>query len=159
VHINPQVELMRETIQLSIENVRSGQGGPFATLVVKDGKVIARGTNVVTSTNDPTAHAEIIAIRAACKLLGSFQLVGCEIYTSCEPCPMCLGAMYWARPDKIFFGNTKNDAAHIGFDDSFIYKEFSIPSNQRKIPMTQILPDEALKAFQEWQLKEDKIKY
>lgn len=159
MHINPQVELMRETIQLSIENVRSGQGGPFATLVVKDGKVIARGTNVVTSTNDPTAHAEIIAIRAACKLLGSFQLVGCEIYTSCEPCPMCLGAMYWARPDKIFFGNTKNDAAHIGFDDSFIYKEFSIPSNQRKIPMTQILPDEALKAFQEWQLKEDKIKY
>jgi tRNA(Arg) A34 adenosine deaminase TadA len=159
VHINPQVELMRETIQLSIENVRSGQGGPFATLVVKDGKVIARGTNVVTSTNDPTAHAEIIAIRAACKLLGSFQLVGCEVYTSCEPCPMCLGAMYWARPDKIFFGNTKNDAAHIGFDDSFIYKEFSIPSNQRKIPMTQILPDEALKAFQEWQLKEDKIKY
>lgn len=159
MHINPQVELMRETIQLSIENVRSGQGGPFATLVVKDGKVIARGTNVVTSTNDPTAHAEIIAIRAACKLLGSFQLVGCEVYTSCEPCPMCLGAMYWARPDKIFFGNTKNDAAHIGFDDSFIYKEFSIPSNQRKIPMTQILPDEALKAFQEWQLKEDKIKY
>ena len=114
---------MREAIRLSIENVESGRGGPFGAVVVKDGVIIARGANEVTSTNDPTAHAEVVAIRNACKALGTYQLEGCEIYTSCEPCPMCLGAIYWARPDKMYYGNTKEDAAAIQFDDHFIYQE------------------------------------
>lgn len=150
---------MREAIRLSIENVQSGRGGPFAAIVVKDGTIIASGTNLVTNTNDPTAHAEIAAIREACKILRTFQLDGCEIYTSCEPCPMCLGAIYWARPAKVFFGNTKQDAAEIDFDDSFIYEELSKPLIQRKLPMKQLLHVEALTAFNAWKEKPDKIKY
>lgn len=150
---------MREAIRLSIENVQSGRGGPFAAIVVKDGTIIASGTNLVTNTNDPTAHAEIAAIREACKILRTFQLDGCEIYTSCEPCPMCLGAIYWARPAKVFFGNTKQDAAEIDFDDSFIYEELSKPLIQRKLPMKQLLHEEALTAFNAWKEKPDKIKY
>src|SRR5580658_8553971 len=124
---------MARAIELSIENVRSGQGGPFGAVVVKDGKLIAEGSNCVTSTNDPTAHAEIVAIREACKKLGFFELAGCEIYTSCEPCPMCMGAIYWARPDRVYFGNTAADAANVGFDDSFIYDEMGLRLDQRRI--------------------------
>src|SRR4051812_16685266 len=116
---------MAEAIALSLENVREGRGGPFAAVIVKDGRIIARGVNRVTLTNDPTAHAEVVAIRQACTSLGSFQLTGCEIYTSCEPCPMCIAAIYWARPQEVFFGNTKEDAAVAGFDDSFIYREIA----------------------------------
>ena len=154
-----QKEFMREAIRLSIENVQSGKGGPFAAVVVKDGIIIAQGTNLVTTLNDPTAHAEIIAIRNACKTLGTFQLDECEMYTSCEPCPMCLGAIYWARVSKVFFGNTKQDAANIGFDDSFIYGELNKAFNDRQIPMIQMLREEALKAFDEWKNKEDKVWY
>ncbi|MGD1046465.1 MAG: nucleoside deaminase [Bacteroidota bacterium] len=150
---------MREVIRLSIENVRSGKGGPFAAVVVKDGTIIARCTNIVTSTNDPTAHAEIVAIRKACKTLGTFQLDGCEIYTSCEPCPMCLGAIYWARLERVFYGNTRQDAAEIDFDDSFIYKELPKKIGDRSIPMVQILHEEALAAFKAWKKKTDKIEY
>ncbi len=154
-----QNKFMREAIRLSLNNVQSGKGGPFAAIVVKNGKIIARGTNTVTTTNDPTAHAEIVALREACKKLKSFQLEGCEIYTSCEPCPMCLGAIYWARPSKVYFGNTKQDAAKIGFDDSFIYRELPKPLDKRKIPMIPLLREEALEAFREWRRKADKIKY
>jgi guanine deaminase len=154
-----QQTFMREAIRLSIENVTSGKGGPFGAVIVKDGAIIARGTNLVTSANDPTAHAEIVAIRKACKHLGTFQLDGCEIYTSCEPCPMCLGAIYWARPSIIYFGNTKKDAADIGFDDSFIYEELPKPATGRKIPMHQFLPQEAIIAFNEWKSNEARIEY
>ena len=156
---NAQQEFMREAIRLSIQNVQSGRGGPFAAIVVKNGRIIARGTNLVTSTNDPTAHAEIAAIREACSVLGSFQLDGCEIFTSCEPCPMCLGAIYWARPDRVFYGNTKQDAADIDFDDSFIYEEIPKPLTQRKLPFHQLLHEEAIAAFTAWKNKTDKIKY
>src|SRR5665213_1222477 len=124
---------MREAIRLSIDSMRAGNGGPFGVVIVKDGKIIARGFNKVTSTNDPTAHAEVVAIREACKVLNSFQLAGCEIYTSCEPCPMCLGAIYWARPDKMYFANTKSDAAAIGFDDQFIYEEIELNYADRQL--------------------------
>ena len=150
---------MREAIRLSFETMRSNTGGPFGCVVVKDGKVIARGFNKVVSTNDPTAHAEIVAIREACSALNDFQLAGCEIYTSCEPCPMCLSAIYWARPDKIYFGNTKEDAAKINFDDAFIYNEIKAELNERKIPVEQLLPDEAIVAFNEWQKKTNKVLY
>ena len=150
---------MRETIELSRKNLREGNGGPFAALIVHNGVVIARGTNCVTSSNDPTAHAEIVAVREACRVLGSFQLEGCDIYTSCEPCPMCLGAIYWARPRSVFYANTRDDAAAIGFDDRFIYEEFLRLNDQRKIPMTQILREEALVAFDEWTKKTDKLSY
>lgn len=150
---------MREAIRLSIDNMRAGNGGPFGAIIVKDGKIIARGFNKVTSTNDPTAHAEVVAIREACKALDSFQLAGCEIYTSCEPCPMCLGAIYWARPDKMYFANTKTDAAAIGFDDQFIYDEIELNISERHLPTEQLLQNEALVAFQEWQQKTDKIEY
>ena len=150
---------MARAIELSIENVRSGRGGPFAALVVKDGKIIAEGANCVTSTNDPTAHAEVMAIRNACKVLGHFELTGCEIYTSCEPCPMCLGAIYWARPARIYYANTYKDAADIGFDDSLIYSEMRVPVHKRRIPMVQMMRDEALAAFRAWQEKADKIPY
>src|ERR1035437_8167126 len=123
---------MREAIELSIQNVRSGAGGPFGAVVVKDGKIIARGVNTVTNDNDPSAHAEVNAIREACRVLKTFQLDGCELYTSCEPCPMCLGAIYWARPERVFYANTKNDAADIGFDDDFIYQEIARPMQERK---------------------------
>jgi len=152
-------EFMWEAIRLSIQNIRDGNGGPFACLVVKEGKIIARGTNTVTSTNDPTAHAEIVAIRNACKELKSFQLSGCEIYTSCEPCPMCLGAIYWARPDKIYYANGRNDAAKIGFDDEILYEELSQKISDRKIPTMQLMREEALAAFREWEQKQDKIQY
>jgi tRNA(Arg) A34 adenosine deaminase TadA len=152
-------KFMRRAIELSIENVRSGRGGPFAAVVVRDGKIIAEGTNRVTSTNDPTAHAEVVAIREACKALGTFQLIACDFYTSCEPCPMCLGAIYWARPARIFYAGTAHDAASAGFDDSFIYKELLLPHNQRTIPMTQMLREEALASFRAWMEKPDKTPY
>jgi len=150
---------MRKAIELSIENVRSGIGGPFAALVVKDGEIIATGTNLVTTTFDPTAHAEVVAIRQACRALSQFQLSGCEIYTSCEPCPMCLGAIYWARPSKVYFGNTHADAARIGFDDSFIYRQLEVTAAERAIPMIQLMRDEALAAFAEWERKTDRVPY
>jgi guanine deaminase len=152
-------EFMQEAINLSIENVKSGNGGPFGAVIVKDGKIIARGANSVTSTNDPTAHAEVVAIRNACKTLGSFQLDGCEIYTSCEPCPMCLGAIYWARPDKMYYANTKADAAEIAFDDQFIYDEIEIPVENRKLVTEQMMRDEALEAFRLWADSNKKIEY
>src|SRR5512134_2550993 len=130
-------DLMRRAIELAASNVRAGLGGPFAAIVVNDGRVIAEGTNLVTSTNDPTAHAEVVAIRRACETLATFQLTGCELYTSCEPCPMCLGAIYWARPAAIYFGATHVDAADAGFDDSFIYQQTRMPVAQRAIPTIQ----------------------
>lgn len=152
-------KFMREAIRLSLENVETGEGGPFGAVIVKDGKIIARGRNLVASTNDPTAHAEVVAIREACKSLSSFQLEGCEIYTSCEPCPMCLGAIYWARPKAVFYGNTKKDAAEILFDDDFIYNELAVPMNERKLKFTQLLHKEAIEAFVAWRNKTDKIEY
>lgn len=150
---------MRRAIALSVANVAKGRGGPFGAIVVKNGKVIAEGVNTVTSTNDPTAHAEVTAIRQACKKLKSFQLTGCEIFTSCEPCPMCLAAIYWARPDRVYFANTKVDAAKIGFDDGFIYREIAKPLPRRKLKIRQILRGEALAAFRDWENKSDKIEY
>jgi guanine deaminase len=150
---------MTRAIQLSIENVHAGRGGPFGAVVVKDGTIIGEAANQVTSTNDPTAHAEVLAIRAACKKLGAFELLGCEIYTSCEPCPMCLGAIYWARLARVYFGNADADASKIGFDDSFIYREIGQPHSQRKIPMIQMMREEALTAFRAWENKPDKIEY
>jgi guanine deaminase len=150
---------MARAIQLSIENVNSGRGGPFGAVVVKEGTIIAEGANCVTSTNDPTAHAEVVAIREACKTLSVFDLEGCEIYTSCEPCPMCLGAIYWARISRIYFANADADASKIGFDDSLIYREIAQPHSQRKIPMIQMMREEALAAFRAWESKSNKITY
>jgi tRNA(Arg) A34 adenosine deaminase TadA len=154
-----QKKFMREAIRLSIENVQSGNGGPFGTVIVKNGNIIASGVNKVTQSSDPTAHAEIVAIRSACETLGTFQLVGCEIYCSCEPCPMCLGAIYWARPDRIYFANTKEDAADINFDDNFIYNELDVSTSQRKLPTTQLLRDEAQMAFRQWRESTAKTEY
>ncbi len=153
------VNFMKEAIRLSIENVTTGKGGPFGAVVVKDGQIIARGANEVTLHNDPTAHAEVVAIRNACKVLGSFQLSGCDIYTSCEPCPMCLGAIYWARPDRLFYANTKEDASAIDFDDQFIYEEIARPIGERKLFTNQLLREEALAAFTAWQTSINKIEY
>ena len=150
---------MARVIELSMENVRSGTGGPFAALVVRDGKIIAEGTNRVTSTNDPTAHAEIVAIREACKLLGHFELTGCEIYATCEPCPMCLGAIYWARAARVYFANTAQDAARIGFDDFYIVAQMQLPPAERRIHMVQLMREEALAAFRAWEEKPNKIPY
>ena len=150
---------MRKAIDLSLENVRSGRGGPFAAVVVRDREIIASGTNLVTASNDPTAHAEIVAIRQACRILDRFQLTGCEIYTSCEPCPMCLGAIYWARPERVYFGNTHQDAAAIGFDDSFIYQQLGMRPEERAIPLLPLMREQALAAFREWQNKIDKLNY
>ena len=150
---------MARAIQLSIENVHSGRGGPFGAVIVKDGNIIAEGANQVTSTKDPTAHAEILAIRGACAKLGVFELPGCEIYTSCEPCPMCLGAIYWARLSRVYFANAAADAASIGFDDSLIYREIALPLAQRAIPMSQMMREQALAAFRAWQEKPNKIVY
>ena len=155
----PNPEFMREAIRLSIENTRAGHGGPFGAVVVKNGEIIARGFNQVTSTHDPTCHAEVDAIRKACAALGAFQLDGCDLYTSCEPCPMCLGAIYWARPARVFYGNTKADAATIGFDDQFIYEELSQPVAARKLPMTQLLRDEALAGFRAWEQQAGRTDY
>jgi guanine deaminase len=152
-------QLMRRAIALALENVRAGNGGPFAAIVVKDGRVIAEGTNRVTSSNDPTAHAEIVAIRNACSVLNDFQLTGCDLYTTCEPCPMCLGAIYWARPARIFYAGAAADAAGAGFDDSFIYDELRLPPTARRIPATQILREESLAIFDTWQKQEDKKRY
>ena len=154
-----QKKFMREAIRLSIENVQSGNGGPFGPVIVKNGNIIASGVNKVTQSSDPTAHAEIVAIRSACETLGTFQLVGCEIYCSCEPCPMCLGAIYWARPDRIYFANTKEDAADINFDDNFIYNELDVSISQRKLPTTQLLRDEAQMAFTQWRESTAKTEY
>lgn len=150
---------MSRAIELSLENVHSGRGGPFGAVIVKDGKIVAEGTNCVTSTNDPTAHAEIVAIRAASRALGHFELTGCDIYTTCEPCPMCLGAIYWARPGRVFYANFASDAAAIGFDDAHIYSEFQLPPSKRQIPMIPLLREEALKAFRAWEEKPDKAPY
>ncbi|MGS2725291.1 nucleoside deaminase [Psychroserpens sp. BH13MA-6] len=152
-------QFMKEAVNAALRGMNNNEGGPFGCVVVKDGKIVGRGNNKVTSTNDPTAHAEVTAIRDACKNLNSFQLEGCEIYTSCEPCPMCLGAIYWARPDKVFYGSNQTDAANIGFDDAFIYKEIPLPHKERSIPFEQLAREMALKPFQEWTKKQDKIEY
>lgn len=150
---------MREAIALALENVRSGAGGPFAALIVKDQQVVAKGTNRVTSANDPTAHAEIVVIREACQVLRNFQLEGCELYSTCEPCPMCLGAIYWARPSRIFYASSAAEAAAAGFDDQFIYKEMNLPAEKRRIPMTQILRGESLHIFAAWARQPNKQAY
>ncbi len=152
-------KFMRRAIELSVANVRLQRGGPFGAVIVKDGNIVAEGTNLVTSTNDPTAHAEVTAIRRACAVLESFQLDGCDLYTSCEPCPMCLGAIYWARPARLFYGGTHKDAAEFGFDDSFIYRQTRLPAGQRHIPMKQVLAEEALAGFLEWRKSTAKILY
>jgi guanine deaminase len=149
---------MSKAIAMSIENVACG-GGPFAALVVKNGEIVGSGVNQVTATNDPTAHAEIVAIRAACHALNAFQLDGCDIYTTCEPCPMCLGAIYWARPARVFFANTREDAKDIGFDDEFIYQQIALPFEERSIPLIPMSRDEALEAFRLWNDKPDKTTY
>ena len=151
-------EFMKKAIDLSVESVNNG-GGPFGCIIVKDNKIISEGSNKVTSSNDPTAHGEIVAIRAACEKLNNFSLSGCELYSNCEPCPMCLSAIYWARIDKIYYANTREDAQKIDFDDSFIYSEFQKEISQRKIPIFQMMRNEALKAFELWDKKKDKIKY
>ena len=150
---------MRAAIRLSLEKMRHGEGGPFGAVVVRRGKIVGRGWNRVTSANDPTAHAEVTAIRDACRRLKTFRLDDCEIYASCEPCPMCLAAIYWARVGKIFYAGARRDAAAVGFDDDLISREMTRPVSQRKIPTRQLLRGEALKVFKEWQDKPDKIRY
>lgn len=150
---------LRQAIRLARENVESGSGGPFGAVIVRDGEVIATGTNQVTTSGDPTAHAEIVAIRNACKALGSFQLDGCEIFCSCEPCPMCLGAIYWARPDRVVFASTAHDAADAGFDDSFIYDEIRRSRALRRMPLEQLAVPEAGEEFEVWTNSEDRVEY
>jgi len=150
---------MEKAIELSLDNMRSGKGGPFGAIIVKDGKIVGSGANHVTSENDPTAHAEVVAIRDACRNLGTFQLDDCIIYTSCEPCPMCLGAIYWARPKAIYYANTRVDAANIGFDDDFIYEELKKDLEIRSLPIEQVGRENAIKVFEEWKKKTDKIEY
>lgn len=150
---------MREAIRLALDNMHAGKGGPFGAVIVQNNKIIGRGHNQVTSSCDPTAHAEINAIREACKNLQTFSLANCEIYTSCEPCPMCLGAIYWARLDTIYFAANRQDASDIGFDDNFFYQEVSKPIDERTVPMKELLREEALVPFQEWENKADKIRY
>jgi guanine deaminase len=150
---------MARAIQLSIDNALSARGGPFGAVIVKDGEMIGEATNQVTSSNDPTAHAEIMAIRGACKKLCAFELQGCEIYSSCEPCPMCLGAIYWARLDRIYFASNAADASQAGFDDSFIYRELGHDHSKRKIPMTQMMREEGLEAFRVWKNSQNKVEY
>lgn len=152
-------EFLSEAIRLSLEAVRQGLGGPFGAVIVKDNEIIGSGCNQVTSTNDPTAHAEIVAIREACQRLGSFHLKGCELYSSCEPCPMCLAAVYWAKIDKVFYALTGRQAAEIGFADDHISRELSLPISQRRLPMKQIARPGALTAFKEWQHRKDKIEF
>ena len=150
---------MQEAIRLARASVRSGKGGPFGAVVVKRGKVIARGANVVTSDNDPTAHAEVEAIRAACRRLKTFSLHGCELYASCEPCPMCLAAIYWARLDRVFYAATRKDAARAGFDDELLYRELPLSPSRRKLAMKQLMRASALAAFSDWKRKADKVAY
>src|SRR2546427_531466 len=154
-----ETAFMRKAIELSLENVRCGKGGPFAALVVRSGEIIAAGTNLVTSAFDPTAHAEVVAIRQACRSLSQFQLPGCEIYTSCEPCPMCLGAIYWARPARVYFAATASDAAAAGFDDSLIYTELQRPRADRQIPLERMMREASLEPFRAWEQKGDRIRY
>jgi len=149
---------MRRAIALAVENVANG-GGPFGAVIARDGEIVAEGVNRVTASHDPTAHAEVSAIRAACSQLQTFDLTGCEIYTSCEPCPMCLGAIYWAHLDRIYYGANQHDAAAINFDDAFIYRELAVPVEQREKQMTALLPSEALAAFEAWRQKDDKVEY
>lgn len=150
---------LREAIRAAQQGMSNGQGGPFGCVIVKDGVIVGRGNNRVTSSNDPTAHAEVVAIRDACKNLNDFQLNGCVLYTSCEPCPMCLGAIYWARPDRIVFACTREDAADAGFDDQLIYDELPLPYGDRRILTEHKLRDEAQVVFTEWKSKQDKIRY
>jgi len=152
-------ELMARAIELALENVRAGRGGPFAALVVRDGAIIAEGTNLVTSSNDPTAHAEVVAIRNACRKLRSFQLAGCDIFTTGEPCPMCMGAIYWARPARVVYAATRADAARAGFDDAHIYRQLRLPHRRRGLPLHQLMRAQAQAPFREWKLKADKIRY
>ena len=151
-------DFMRRAIALALDNVRTG-GGPFAAVIVKDGRIVAEGVNRVTSSNDPTAHAEVVAIREACRALGDFQLAGCNLYTTCEPCPMCLGAIYWARPARVLYACSAADAAAAGFDDAFIYDELRRAHAARRIPMTQLLRDESLSIFSTWKKLENKTPY
>jgi len=153
------VEFMRRAIALAKENVRSGAGGPFAALIVKDGRLLAESANRVTATNDPTAHAEIAAIREACRVLGDFQLAGCDLYATCEPCPMCLGAIHWARLAHVYYGCVAADAAASGFDDAFIFEELQRPMSARRLPMEQLLRDEAQEIFRLWTRKQNKTRY
>lgn len=150
---------MRRAIALSLENMRSNNGGPFGAVIVKNGQILGEGTNQVLATNDPSAHAEVVAIREACRRLNTFQLTGCEIYTSCEPCPMCMGLIYWSRPERVYYANTAADAANIGFDDDFIYHELARDPQNRSLKMVQMMRDEALSAFREWDKKPDKVRY
>jgi guanine deaminase len=154
--VNP---FMERAIALSLENVRAARGGPFAALIVRSGSVIGEGTNQVTATLDPTAHAEVVAIREACQAVKNFQLSDCELYTTCEPCPMCMGAIYWARLAKVYYGNIRADAAKIGFDDSLIYDELVLPLESRKIPMIPLMREQALAAFREWEKSPNKTEY
>jgi guanine deaminase len=155
----PNPEFLRRTIALATENVVSGKGGPFAALIARDGQVIAEGVNMVTATNDPTAHGEVTAIRAACKALATFTLAGCELYTSCEPCPMCLAASHWARLEAVFYGCSAADAARAGFDDAYLYEEFKKEPTARSLPARQLLADEAWASFAAWITSLNKIKY
>ena len=157
--MNSHIEFMSRAIELASENVRCDRGGPFGTVVVKDGVVFASGTNLVTATNDPTAHAEIVAIREACRVLGTFQLTGCSVYANCEPCPMCLGALYWARPVAVYYANTQQDAAAIGFDDSAIYHELAKPPQERRLRMKRLRVPEALESFRLWSASQVKVEY
>jgi tRNA(Arg) A34 adenosine deaminase TadA len=150
---------MRRAIELSFKNIHSNQGGPFGAVVVKDGEIVGEGANQVLATNDPSAHAEVVAIRAACRQLNTFRLSGCDIYSSCEPCPMCMGLIYWARPEQLYYANTAADAASIGFDDALIYRELAKPPQQRSLKMQQMMRDEALAVFLEWKKKPDKTLY
>jgi guanine deaminase len=152
-------EFMRRAIALAMENVRTGAGGPFAAVIAKDGRLVADGVNRVTATNDPTAHAEVVAIREACRKLGNFQLAGCDLFTTCEPCPMCLGAIYWARPARVFYACVAADAAAVGFDDAFIYEELNRARAKRRVPMQQLLREESLTIFALWQQQEKKTLY
>jgi guanine deaminase len=152
-------DFMKRASALALANVRSGSGGPFAALIVKEGRIVAEGTNRVTLTNDPTAHAEVMAIREACRVLADFQLTGCDLYTTCEPCPMCLGAIYWARPGRVFYAATAADAADAGFDDAFIYDELKVTPAGRRIPMAQLLQEDSLAVFSAWKQQENKTSY
>ncbi len=154
-----EASFMREAIRLSLQTMRRKRGGPFGAVIVRAGKVIGRGWNEVPSANDPTAHAEIMAIRKACQRLKTFRLEGCELYASCEPCPMCLAAVYWSHLDKLYFANTRKDAARIGFDDDYLYRQVALPASRRELLMKQILHDEAQRAFREWQRATDKVRY
>ncbi|MDE3202229.1 MAG: nucleoside deaminase [Acidobacteriota bacterium] len=156
---SPNPEFLRRAIALAVENVKKGAGGPFAAVIVRDGKIVGEGTNTVTTGNDPTAHGEVNAIRAACKALGTFTLAGCELYTSCEPCPMCLAASYWARLDAIYYGASAADAAMAGFDDAFLYAEFLKPGADRTLPVKQLLGEEAWASFAAWIASETKTPY